>query len=320
MPISKIRLAALIASIAASALHGLAVAQDEDEDQDKDQDQSAVGSGAFGGLKFRSIGPALMSGRVGDFAVNPNRPAEYYVAVCSGNVWKTTNNGITYEPVFDGEGSYSIGCVTIDPNNTNVVWVGTGENNSQRSVSWGDGVYKSVDGGKSWKNMGLKDSQHIGMIAIDPRDSSRVFVAAQGPLWNSGGDRGLYLTEDGGENWEKVLDISENTGANEVHIDPSDPDTMYASVYQRRRHVWTLIDGGPESGVWKSTDGGKTWREINKGLPGEDKGRIGLDISPVDPNVVYAIVEAAEDKSAFYRSTNKGEAWDKMSGYATSSP
>jgi len=276
-------------------------------DQVEAEEDPVMSAGAFGGLKFRSIGPALMSGRIGDLAVNPHRDAEYYVAVSSGNVWKTINDGITFEPVFDGEGSYSIGCVTLDPNDTDVVWVGTGENNSQRSVSFGDGVYKGVDGGKSWSNVGLKESEHIGMIAIDPRDSDTVYVASQGPLWNSGGDRGLYKTTDGGETWERILHVSDETGINEIHLDPRDPDVMYASAYQRRRHVWTLINGGPESGIWKSEDAGATWREINTGLPSEDKGRIGLDISPANPDVVYAIVEAAKDDSRFFWATHRGE-------------
>lgn len=288
--------------------------------EEEKQDEPELSASAFGGLRFRSVGPALMSGRIGDFAVNPDRPAEYFVAVASGNVWKTVNNGTTFEPVFDSYGAYSIGCVTLDPTNPHVVWVGTGENNSQRSVAWGDGVYKSLDGGKSWKNMGLPESEHIGMITIDPRNPDRVFVASQGPLWRSGGDRGLYRTTDGGETWERVLHISDETGVNEVHIDPRNPDTLYASAYQRRRHVWTLINGGPESGLWKSTDGGDTWRQINKGLPSEDKGRIGLGVSPVNPDVLYAIVEAALDKSGFFRSTDRGETWTKMSGHKTSSP
>lgn len=288
---------------------------------DKAEEEPPVMSAdTFAGLKFRSIGPALMSGRVGDLAVNPKRPAEFYVAVASGNVWKTVNDGTTFEPIFDGEGSYSIGCIALDPTDTDVVWVGTGENNAHRSVSFGDGVYKSTDAGKSWTHVGLRESEHIGMIAIDPRDSNVVYVAAQGPLWRSGGDRGLYKTTDGGENWERILHISDDTGINEVHLDPRDPDVIYASAYQRRRHVWTLIDGGPEGGLHKSTDGGNTWYEINKGLPSQDKGRIGLDISPVNPDVVYAIVEAAEGKSGFYRSTDRGENWAKMSGHATDSP
>ncbi len=290
------------------------------QETETDEEQPVMSSGTFGGLRFRSIGPALMSGRVGDLAVNPQRDAEYYVAVASGNIWKTVNDGITFEPVFDSEGSYSIGCITLDPNDSNVVWVGTGENNSQRSVSFGDGVYKSIDGGGSWKNVGLPESEHIGMVAIDPRDSDTVYVASQGPLWRTGGDRGLYKTTDGGETWERVLHVSDDTGINEIHLDPRDPDVLYASAYQRRRHVWTLINGGPESGVWKSTDAGTTWKEINGGLPSEDKGRIGLDISPADPDVVYAIVEAQKGKSGFFRSTDRGESWTKMSDHATTSP
>ncbi len=179
-------------------------------------------------MKARSIGPALLSGRIGDFAVNPDNHSEWFVAVSSGGVWKTVNNGTTFTPVFDSQGSYSIGCVEIDPSNHNIVWVGTGENNSQRSVSFGDGVYKSVDGGKSFKNMGLKDTEHIGMIAIHPRNSDIVYVAAQGPLWRSGGERGLYQTTDGGETWNRILDISDDTGVNEIHMDPRYPDVLYA--------------------------------------------------------------------------------------------
>ncbi len=269
------------------------------------------------GLKFRSIGPALTSGRISDFAVNPDNTSEYYVAVASGGVWKTTNKGVTFKPVFDSRGSYSIGCVTMDPNNHNVVWVGTGENNNQRSVAYGDGVYKSVDGGKSWKNMGLKESEHIGMIIVDPRDSDVVYVAAYGPLWSAGGDRGLYKTTDGGKNWDAVLTISEHTGVSEVHFDPRDPDTLYAVAHQRRRHVFTFIDGGPESALYKSADAGANWRKINKGLPSGHLGRIGLAISPPNPDVIYAIVEAQEDKGGFYRSTDRGETWQRRGDYTS---
>jgi len=282
--------------------------------------KGGMSTATFAGLKFRSIGPALQSGRVCDFAVDPANPSHYFVAVCSGGVWKTENAGITYKPVFDGQGSYSIGCVTIDPNNPHTIWVGTGENNSQRSVSFGDGVYRSRDGGKSWKNVGLKDSEHIGMIVVDPRDSNTVYVAAQGPLWRSGGDRGLYKTTDGGENWQRVLYVSEDTGINEVHIDPRNPDVLYASSYQRRRRVWTLINGGPEGAIYKSTDAGKSWRKVNSGLPRVDKGRIGMCVSPVNPDVIYAIVEAADGKGGVFRSTNRGESWSKRSGHVTSSP
>ena len=297
-----------------------AVATEDDGATDDDKPKPLMSKGTFAGLKFRSIGPALMSGRVGDFAVDPNNPRRYYVAVCSGGVWKTINAGATWKPVFDKESSYSIGCVEMDPANSSVVWVGSGENNSQRSVSFGDGVYKTIDDGKSWKNMGLKESEHIGMIKIDPRDSNTVYVAAQGPLWKSGGDRGLYKTTDGGETWERILHISDDTGVNEIHFDPRDPDVLYASSYQRRRRVWTLINGGPESAIHKSTDAGKTWRKLTEGIPKEDKGRIGMCISPVNPDVVYAIVESQGKKGGFFRSENGGETWDRRNEYMASSP
>lgn len=279
-----------------------------------------VNSKMLSALKFRSIGPAMISGRISDLAINPENHSEYYVAVASGGVWKTSNNGISYKPIFDKEGSYSIGCVSIDPNNSNVIWVGTGENNSQRSVSWGDGVYKSVDGGKNWKNMGLKKSEHIGKIIIDPNNSNVVYVAAQGPLWGSGGDRGLYKTIDGGQSWKKVLEISENTGVSDIAIDPRNTEVLYAVSYQRRRHVYTLINGGPESTIYKTVDGGNSWRKIEKGLPGGDKGRIGIALSPANPDYLYAIVEAADKKGGTFQSTDCGESWTKKSSYLSLSP
>lgn len=273
----------------------------------------------FSGLKFRSIGPALTSGRIIDVAVNPNNRNEYYVAVASGGVWKTINAGTTWTPVFDGEGSYSIGCITMDPNNASVIWVGSGENNSQRSVSYGDGIYRSEDGGKSWENVGLKSSEHIGKIVIDPRNSNVVYVAAQGPLWGPGGDRGLFKTTDAGKTWNAVLKISENTGVTDVVMDPRNPDVLYAASYQRRRHVWTLIDGGPESAIHKSTDGGASWKKLKSGLPTDDMGRIGLAISPVNPDILFAIIELANRKGGFYRSTNRGATWEKRGDYASAS-
>jgi len=270
------------------------------------------------GLQFRSIGPAFSSGRIADFAVNPDNPSEYYIAVAMGHVWKTTNNGITFKPVFENYGAYSIGCVEMDPNNHNIIWIGTGENNHQRAIGYGNGVYKSMDGGKTWKNMGLKDSRQIGMINIDPRNSNVVLVAAEGSIWGPGGDRGLYKTTDGGKTWKKVINISENTGVNNVIRDPQNPDILYATSEQRRRHVFTHISGGPESKVFKSTDGGETWREIMKGLPKVDIGGMGIAVSPVDSNVVYLIMEAAQNQGGFYRSTDKGESWTKMSDYHSS--
>lgn len=282
---------------------------------EKKKDDSPMKESTFSGLKLRSIGPAIASGRIIDFAINPENKNEFFVAVASGGVWKTTNKGITFKPVFDNQGSYSIGCVVYDPSNPHTVWVGSGENNSQRSVSYGDGVYKSTDDGKTWKNMGLKNSEHIGKIVIDPRNSNDVYVAAQGPLWGPGGDRGLYKSTDGGDTWEKSLDISENTGVSDLVMDPRNPDVLYCTSYQRRRHVWTLINGGPESAVYKSEDAGKNWHKLTNGLPGGELGRIGLGISPVNPDVLYALIEAHGEKGGFFRSTNRGGSWAKTGPY-----
>lgn len=271
----------------------------------------------LGGLKFRNIGPALTSGRIADFAVNPANTAEYYVATASGGVWKTVNAGTTYQPIFDSQGSYSIGCITLDPNNSNVVWVGTGENNNQRSVGYGDGVYKSEDGGATWKNVGLKDSEHIAKIIADPRNSNVVYVAAIGPLWKEGGDRGLYKTTDGGKNWNLVLKVDEHTGVNDLAMDPRHPDVLYVAAFQRRRHDYAYVGGGPSSGIYKSTDGGATWEKANTGLPAADKGRIAIAISPANPEYIYALVEAGKGESGFYRSTNRAASWEKRSNHYT---
>ncbi|MEO8430976.1 MAG: glycosyl hydrolase [Acidobacteriota bacterium] len=277
-------------------------------------------SETFSGLELRSIGPAVTSGRVVDLAVDPENPSRWFVASADGGVWRTVNAGTTFQPVFDAEASHSIGCVTIDPRDPFVVWVGSGENNSQRVVGYGDGVYKSTDGGETWKNMGLKTSEHISKILVDPRDSNVVFVAAQGPLWGPGGERGLYKSKDGGKTWTASLTVSENTGVTDVAIDPRDPDTMYASAYQRRRHVFTLIDGGPESAIYKSVDGGGHWTKITSGLPKEEMGRIGLAVSPAAPDTVYAVIEAANKAGGFYRSTNRGETWERRGDYVPGGP
>ena len=284
----------------------------------KKEDKQPIEEINIDGLKWRSIGPSLTSGRISDIAVNPNNPYEYYVAASAGGVWKTINSGLEYVPVFDNEGSYSIGCITIDPNNTNVVWVGAGENNNQRSVSYGDGVYKSLDGGKTWTHMGLKTSEHIGRIIVHPEDSNIVYVAAIGPLWSKGGERGLYKTTDGGTTWNAILTVDEHTGVNDVQMDPRNPDVLYATTFQRRRHVYTYVGGGPGSGMHKSTDGGVTWTEINTGLPSTELGRIGLAISPANPEIIYAIVEAADGKGGLFATTNRGASWEKRGDHSTS--
>ncbi len=284
----------------------------------KNKTDTLLKSSLFGGLQFRCIGPAFASGRVADFAVNPENYDEWYVGFASSGIWKTTNNGQTFRPIFDHYGSYSIGCLAIDPKNPNVIWAGTGENNSQRALAYGDGVYKSTDGGKSWKNMGLKKSFQIGMIAINPQNTNIVFVAAQGSAWGPGGDRGLYKTTDGGKTWKKVLNISENTGIKNVIMDPRNPQIMYATADQRRRRQYTKIGGGPESAVYKSEDGGETWRKIMKGLPHCDIGGIGIAISPVNPDYLYVMIETHGKQGGFFRSTDRGESWQKMSNYFTS--
>lgn len=274
-------------------------------------------SKASSGLKLRGIGPALMGGRIADIAVNPKNRSNWYIAAGSGNLWKTINSGITWEPVFDDQVSYSIGCVTIDPSNTSTVWLGTGENVSGRHVGWGDGIYKSTDGGKSWKQMGLSESEHIGKILVHPDNSNVVYVAAEGPLWSARGDRGLYKTVDGGQNWELVLEIDENTGVTDIEFAPGNPNIIYAAAYQRRRHIWSLLAGGPKSGIYKSTDGGSSFEKITKGIPAGDKGKIGLAVTPANPDIVYATIEASDSEKGFYRSIDKGESWEKRNSYTS---
>ncbi|MCX6256852.1 MAG: glycosyl hydrolase [Bacteroidia bacterium] len=272
---------------------------------------------SFSGLKFRSIGPAFASGRIADIAVNPKNHSEWFVAVASGHLWKTINSGITWQPVFDNYGAYSTSCIKYDPNNQYVLWLGTGENNHQRALGYGNGVYKSTDGGQSWKNMGLKDSRQIGNIVIDPRNSDVVYVACEGSVWGPGGDRGLYKSADGGKTWNKILNISENTGINNILYDPRNPDILYASSEQRRRHVFTKIGGGPETAIFKSVNAGATWDTLKTGLPTENMGGIGLAISSANPDIVYAIIEAANKAGGFFRSTDRGASWKKMSDYTS---
>lgn len=284
----------------------------------EEKKEDKYNASTFSALKWRSIGPAVTSGRISDIDVNPRNHSEYYVASSSGGVWKTTNHGVTFQPVFDGEGSYSIGCVTIDPSNPSTIWVGSGENNNQRSVAYGDGVYRSADGGKTWKNMGLKTSEHIAKVIVDPKNSDIVYVAAYGPVWSEGGDRGVYKTTDGGATWTCVKSVSKYTGCNDLVMDPRDSRVLYAAFHQRMRKVFSYIGGGPESALYKSVDGGATWTKLEGGLPGGDIGRIGLDISPVNPDMLYAVIEARDDKGGIYRTADRGSSWEKRSGTFTS--
>lgn len=276
-----------------------------------------VTSERLAAFKFRSIGPALMSGRIADVAIDPRNTNIWYVAAGSGGLWKTTNAGTTFSPIFDGQASYSLGCVTLDPNDSNTVWVGTGENVGGRHVGFGDGVYRSRDGGQNFENLGLRGTEHISKIVVDPRNSSVVFVAAQGPLWNKGGERGLFRSEDGGATWTHVLGKGEWTGVTDVVLDPVNPDVMYAATHQRHRTIWALLNTGPESGIHKSVDGGRTWRQLSTGLPGEDKGKISLAVSPQKNHVVYATIELPNRTGGFFRSGNSGESWEKMSDFVS---
>src|SRR5262245_5931526 len=251
--------------------------------------------GPFDGLHFRPIGPASMSGRISDIAVYEANPAIFYVGTAHGGVWKTTNAGTTFEPQFQNNGLISIGDVTISQSNPDLVWVGSGESNNRQSTSWGDGVYKSTDGGKTYVNVGLKVSRHINRIVIDPRNNDVVFVAATGPLFGSGGDRGVYKTIDGGRTWKQVLKVDDDTGANDLVMDPTNNQILYASTYQRRRTACCMNGGGPGSGLWKSTDEGETWKRLSGGgWPEGPLGRIGFDIYRKRPNIMYAVIEGQQ--------------------------
>ncbi|NIO00755.1 MAG: glycosyl hydrolase [Candidatus Latescibacteria bacterium] len=274
---------------------------------------SLLSDTTFAGLKLRNVGPALMAGRIADIAIHPDDNNLWYVAVGSGGVWKTKNAGVTWTPIFDDQSSYSIGCVTIDPNNPHVIWVGTGENVGGRHVGYGDGIYRSQDGGTSWENLGLKESHHISKIIIHPKYSNIIWAAAQGPLWSKGGERGLYKSVDNGKTWKKVLGDDEWVGATDTVIDPRNPDWLYAATWQRHRNVAAYMGGGPGSGIHRSTDGGDTWEKLGKGLPKSNMGKIGLAISAQRPDVLYAAIELDRRTGAVYRSSDRGGSWTKQS-------
>src|SRR5579863_2234861 len=266
--------------------------------------QSANGSdrltaAAFENLQLRNIGPGLVTGRVVDVVMDAKNPDTWFVASAFGGLWKTNSRGIQWSEVFpnEDEGTFSMCCVVMDPKDSNVVWIGTGERNSQRSAHFGDGVYKSTDGGTTWKHMGLETSEHIGKILIDPRNSNVVWLASQGSLFTEGGggERGLYKTTDGGATWTRSLFINDTTGVTDIAFDPKNPDILYAGTYQRMRHVGQMIGGGPDGGVFKTVDGGKNWKRLNgNGLPavGTEVGRIGVAVDPKRPGRVYALIDA----------------------------
>jgi len=278
-----------------------------------DKNTQADSKDIYGGLKFRNIGPALMSGRISDIVIHPNNENIWYISAGSGGVWKTQNAGTTWEPLFDGQKSYSIGCISLDPQNPEIVWVGTGENVGGRHISYGDGIYKSEDGGKSWKNMGLKKSEHLSKILIHPSNSNVIWVASQGPLWSKGGERGVYKSIDGGKTWKLTLGDDSWVGATDILIDPRNPNLLYAATWQRQRTVAGYLGGGPGTAIYKSNDGGESWKKLTNGLPSSNMGKIGLALSPQKPDVIYAAIELDRRTGGVYKSTNQGNSWAKMS-------
>ncbi|MDH3651989.1 MAG: glycosyl hydrolase, partial [Saprospiraceae bacterium] len=277
------------------------------------EEKSPMNPKTFSDLKMRNIGPGFASGRIADIAIHPKDDNVWYLAVGSGGVWKTTNAGTTWDPLFDDEPSYSTGCITIDPNNPHTIWVGTGENVGGRHVGYGDGIYRSTDDGKSWTNMGLKKTEHISKIIVHPEDSDILWVAAQGPLWNKGDERGLYKTTDGGKEWKKILGDDEWIGVTDVLMDPRDPNWLYAATWQRHRSVAAYMGGGPGSGIHRSSDGGETWEKMTSGIPKSNLGKIGIALSHHNPDILYAAIELDRKKGGVFMSTNRGTSWVKQS-------
>ncbi|MGA2824119.1 MAG: hypothetical protein ABSE72_11405, partial [Bacteroidales bacterium] len=271
--------------------------------------QFRVDENTFGDIKARQIGPATMSGRISALDAVDKNPAILYVGAASGGLWKSKNYGTTFKPVFD-KYNQSIGTITIDQNHPDTVWVGTGEVWVRNSTSVGDGIYKTNNAGETWQKMGLEKTERIAKISIHPKNSDIVFVAALGNLWNSSPERGLFKTIDGGKTWDKILYVDENTGCCDVAIDPGDPDIMYAGMWEFRRTPWSFSSGGKGSGLFRSTDGGKTWSKITTGLPSGIMGRVSISISPVRSGIVYALIEA--EKTGLYRSGDKGITWNLM--------
>ena len=279
-------------------------------------------------LQWREIGPTIMSGRISDIAVVEANPSIFYLGTATGGIWKTENAGTTFEPLFQGEETSSLGDVTVSQSNPNIVWAGTGEPQNRQSSPWGNGVYRSTDAGASWANVGLENTHHISRIQVHPMNPDVAYVAAVGHLWGSNPERGVYKTTDGGQNWEHVLFVDEHTGTIDLVMDPNDPMTLFAAMYQRQRRAWGFNGGGPGSGIYRTVDGGASWIELTDGLPIGDKGRIGLDVYRGDGNLVCALVEADartpgqgrgggpgqdEQKNGVYCSRDRGDNWEQMS-------
>ncbi|HEX3129893.1 MAG TPA: hypothetical protein VH394_21350, partial [Thermoanaerobaculia bacterium] len=266
----------------------------------------AIDPDLLSGLKARSIGPAAMSGRIAAIESSAANPDVVWVGAATGGLWRSVNGGLSWEPVFDDQPVASIGSIAVDPSNPDVVWVGTGEDNVRNSVSVGDGIYKSLDGGRTWRRLGLEKTERIAKVVVNPRDSRVAWAAALGQAWGENPDRGVFKTEDGGKTWRKVLYVDERTGCADLVIDPSNPNKLFAAMWDYRRWPWFFRSGGPGSGLYTSDDGGESWKRLTEddGLPKGVLGRIGLGIAASDPRIVYALVEA--EKSALIRSEDGG--------------
>ncbi len=310
---------ALAAIVSLVATHPAAASlPSERRGTDEETPPGHLTASLLGSLTWRNIGPGLTSGRIADIAAVESDTDIIYVATATGGLWKTTNRGTTWKPIFENGGTASLGAVAIARSNPNVVWVGTGEAQNWRSTSWGDGVYKSEDGGKTWTHMGLEETRQTGKLVIHPDDTDVVYVAAMGVLWGSNEERGLFKTADGGKSWQKVLFISEHTGVADLAMDPRDPDVLYAAVWQRARRNWSSLNGGPEGGIFKSTDGGQHWDRLTHGLPEGEMGRVGLSICRSQPDTLYASITAKENESGLYRSDDRGASWERRSGISAS--
>src|SRR3989442_6092762 len=310
---SLVAIFALLASALAASLASAQSQSDSRQPGAKEDQAKSQFERAFERLEWRSIGPANMGGRVTDVEGVPGDPSIVYVASASGGLWKTTNGGVSWKPIFEREGTISIGDIAVQPGNADVVWVGTGESNTRNSVSFGDGIYKTLDGGKTWKHMGLRDTQFISGIVINPQNPDIVYVGAIGHAFGPNEDRGVFMTTDGGKNWTRTLYIDNQHGCADLTIDPSNPNILYAAMWSFERKPWTFRSGSEKSGLYKSIDGGRTWNKLTNGLP-KLVGRIGVRVAPRNPNVVYAMTDAKE--GTLYRSDDRGETWKMVSKQA----
>ena len=268
-------------------------------------------SDLFSDLTFRNIGPSVAGGRIHDVEVMPGNPEMLFIASASGGIWKSTNKGTTWKPVFDNEAVSTFGDIAISKSNTNILYVGTGEQQNRQSSSWGNGVYKSTDQGETWQSIGLEKTFHISKVIVHPSNSNIVYVGALGNLWKETEERGIYKTTDGGKSWKKILYVDDKTGIIDMVMDANNPNIVYAATYQRMRKVWGFNGGGPGSGIYKTTNGGANWSKLSQGLPSGDLGRIGLAASQNRSNILYATIEHSKE-SGFYRSANGGRSWKKM--------